>query len=51
MADYSWTHFWTWAREYELKTKGQVEQKIGRTIDGLGPQEVRQLLNQAGVPL
>ena len=51
MADYSWTHFWTWAREYELKTKGQVEQKIGRTIDGLGPQEVRQLLNEAGVPL
>lgn len=51
MADYSWTHFWTWAREYELKTKGQVEQKIGRTIDGLGPQEVRHLLNEAGVPL
>ena len=51
MADYSWTHFWTWAREYELKTKGQVEQKIGRTIDGLAPQEVRLLLNEAGVPL
>jgi hypothetical protein len=51
MADYSWTHFWTWAREYDLKTKGQVEQKIGRTIDGLNPQDVRQLLNEAGVPL
>ena len=51
MADYSWTHFWTWAREYDLKTKGQVEQRIGRTIDGLGPQDVRHLLNEAGVPL
>jgi len=51
MADYSWTHFWTWAREYDLKTKGQVEQKIGRTIDGLGPQDERHLLNEAGVPL
>lgn len=51
MADYSWTHFWTWAREYDLKTKGQVEQRIGRTIDGLGPQEVRQLLNDVGIPL
>lgn len=51
MADYSWTHFWTWAREYDLKTKGQVEQRIGRTIDGLGPQEVRQLLNEVGIPL
>ncbi len=51
MADYSWTHFWTWAREYDLKTKGQVEQRIGRTIDGLAPQEVRQLLNDVGIPL
>lgn len=50
LADYTWTHFWPWAREHNLSTKGQVEQKIGRPIDGLTPLDVRQLLQAAGVP-
>lgn len=51
MADFSWTNFWTWARTHNLSAKGQVEQRIGRSIDGLTPAEVRQLLHDAGVPL
>jgi hypothetical protein len=51
MADYNWTHFWRWARANDLSTKGQVEQRINRPIDGLTPLEVRQLLHDAGIPL
>jgi hypothetical protein len=51
MADYTWTHFWTWARANNLSTKGQVEQRIGRAIDSLTPADVRQLLHETGVPL
>ena len=51
MADYTWTHFWTWARANDLTTKGQVEQRIGRHIDNLTPRDVRQLLHDNGVPL
>jgi hypothetical protein len=51
MADYTWTHFWTWARANELTTKGQVEQRIGRPIDGLMPHDVRKLLHDTGIPL
>lgn len=50
MADYTWTHFWTWARANNLSTKGQVEQRIGRQIDNLTPRDVRQLLHESGVP-
>ena len=50
MADYTWTHFWTWARTHGLSTKGQVEQRIGRQIDNLTPRDVRQLLHENGVP-
>jgi hypothetical protein len=50
MADYTWTHFWTWARANDLSTKGQVEQRIGRAIDNLTPRDVRQLLHEHGVP-
>jgi len=50
MADYTWTHFWTWARANNLSTKGQVEQRIGRPIDNLTPRDVRQLLHEQGVP-
>lgn len=50
MADYTWTHFWTWARAQNLSTKGQVEQRIGRSIDNLTPRDVRQLLHEHGVP-
>ncbi len=51
MADYTWTHFWTWARANDLSTKGQVEQRIGRQIDNLTPRDVRQLLHENGVPV
>jgi len=51
MADWSWTDFWKWARANELSTKGQVEQRIGRTIEGLSPHEVRSLLRESGIPL
>ncbi|MDQ3656467.1 MAG: hypothetical protein M3457_15510 [Chloroflexota bacterium] len=51
MADYTWTHFWTWARANDLSTKGQVEQRIGRQIDNLTPRDVRQLLHENGIPL
>lgn len=51
MADYNWTHFWRWARANDLSTKGQVEVRINRPIDGLTPLEVRQLLHEAGIPL
>lgn len=50
MADYTWTHFWTWARANDLSTKGQVEQRIGRQIDNLTPRDVRQLLHDNGIP-
>ena len=50
MADYTWTHFWTWARANDLSTKGQVEQRIGRQIDNLTPRDVRQLLHENGIP-
>ena len=50
LADYTWTHFWTWARANDLSTKGQVEQRIGRPIDNLTPRDVRQLLHDNGVP-
>lgn len=50
LADYTWTHFWTWARTQGLSTKGQVEQRIGRQIDNLTPRDVRQMLHENGVP-
>lgn len=50
MADYSWTDFWKWARANGLSTKGQVEQRIDRPIDGLTVLEVRNLLHEAGIP-
>ncbi len=50
LADYTWTHFWTWARANDLSTKGQVEQRIGRQIDNLTPRDVRQLLHENGIP-
>ena len=50
MADYGWTDFWKWARANNLNAKGQVEQRIGRSMEGLQPREVRQLLFNAGIP-
>ncbi len=51
LADYTWTHFWTWARANNLSTKGQVEQRIGRPIDSLTPRDVRHMLHATGIPL
>jgi hypothetical protein len=51
LADYTWTHFWTWARANDLSTKGQVEQRIGRVIDSLTPRDVRKMLHEKGTPL
>jgi hypothetical protein len=51
LADYTWTHFWTWARANDLSTKGQVEQRIGRVIDSLTPRDVRKMLHEKGIPL
>ena len=50
MADYSWTDFWKWARSHDLNAKGQVEQRIGRSMEGLQPKDVRKLLFDTGVP-
>jgi hypothetical protein len=51
LADYTWTHLWSWARMHGLTNRIQVEERIGRPIEGLGPREIRQLLQEAGVPL
>ena len=51
LADYTWTHLWSWARTHGLTNRSQVEERIGRPIEGLGPREIRQLLQESGVPL
>lgn len=51
LEDYTWTHFWKWARAHELTTKGHVEKRLGHSIDGLTPAEVRLELQQHGIPL
>lgn len=51
LADYTWTHFWTWARANNLSTKGQVEQRIGQPIDSMTPRDVRQMLHDTGIPI
>lgn len=50
LADYTWTHLWSWARAHGLTNRSQVEERIGRPISGLGPREIRQLLMEAGIP-
>jgi len=51
LEDYTWTHFWRWARAHDLANKAQVEQRLGHSIDGRTPAEVRAELQQHGVPL
>jgi hypothetical protein len=51
LEDYTWTHFWRWARGHNLSTKGQVEQRIGRPLDNLTPAEVRIALRETGIEL
>ncbi|MDQ3539506.1 MAG: hypothetical protein M3440_02360 [Chloroflexota bacterium] len=51
LEDYSWTHFWKWARTHELSTKVQVEKRLGHSIDGRTPADVRIELQKLGIPL
>lgn len=51
LEDYTWTHFWRWARGHNLSTKGQVEQRIGRSLDNLTPADVRIALQETGIEL
>lgn len=51
LEDYSWTHFWKWARSHELSTKAQVEKRLGHSIDGRTPADVRLELHELGIPL
>ncbi len=51
LEDYTWTHFWRWARGHDLTTKARVEQRLGHSIDGLTPAEVRVELKKLGIPL
>lgn len=51
LEDYSWTHFWKWARSHELSTKAQVEKRLGHSIDGRTPADVRAELHKLGIPL
>jgi len=51
LEDYTWTHFWKWARAHELATKAQVEKRLGHSIDGRTPAEVRAELQKHGIPL
>lgn len=51
LEDYSWTHFWKWARSHDLTTRAQVEERLGHTINGRNPGDVRAELHEHGVPL
>ena len=48
LADYSWTAFWTRARELGLN-KPAIEERIGRPIQGLSPLQLREALEQTGL--
>ena len=44
LADYSWTAFWSWARENGLSKQGDIEAIIGQSYENLTPAEVRKLI-------
>ena len=44
LADYSWTAFWSWARENGLSKQADIEQIIGQSYENLTPSEVRKLI-------
>jgi hypothetical protein len=44
MADVSWNDFWTWARTLGYRKRDEVEEFLGRPIEGLTPGEVRGLI-------
>ncbi len=50
LEDYSWTAFWRVARPQGFN-KVKVEERIGRSIDGMTPIQVREALADAGVTL
>jgi len=49
MADYTWTHLWTWARGHGITNRSQVEERIGTTTTGLGPREIHEALRESGL--
>jgi hypothetical protein len=50
MADFTWTHLWTWARGHGITNRSQVEERIGRSTTGLGPREIHAALIESGLP-
>jgi len=44
LADYSWTAFWSWARENGLSKQSDIEAIIGQSYENLTPAEVRKLI-------
>jgi hypothetical protein len=50
MADFTWTHLWTWARGHGITNRLQVEERIGRSTTGLGPGDIHAALIESGLP-
>lgn len=46
LADVSWTEFWKWARSRGYDSREMINDTIGRSMDGLTPRDVRQLLRR-----
>jgi len=44
LADYSWTAFWEWARGQGYESKDELERVIERSMTGMNPAEIRELL-------
>ncbi len=41
---YNWQDFWTWARSQKLNSPGAIEAVIGRSINGMTPNQIRDLI-------
>ena len=48
LEDYSWTAFWSRARELGLN-KTTIEERLGRPTHGLSPRQLREALEQTGL--
>lgn len=46
LADVSWTEFWKWARSRGYDSREMINETIGRSMDGLTPRDVRQMLRR-----
>jgi hypothetical protein len=46
LADVSWTEFWKWARSRGYDSREMINDTIGRSMDGLTPRDVRQMLRR-----